>query len=104
LNQTESDSGIPPESTGSENALEPLKPGSPLIFADCPLSTMRPAHIRVLHDRKALDAPEQAKHRLKALRKFFEWAVEEELLKLPPTTAVKKVATASQGHHTWSPE
>lgn len=82
---------------------EPLKPGSELIFANCPLKTMTAKHVRALRDRK-LDTPEAANHRLKALGPFFDWAVEEDLISSNPVRDVKRFARATGGHHSWTVE
>lgn len=71
------------------------------VMADCPLSVITDQHIRMLRDRVA-EAPEQANHRLKALRHFFKWAVPAFRLRANPTNGVERFNRASTGHHTWT--
>jgi integrase len=80
---------------------EPIKPGSPLTFATCPLTAMTAKHIKVLRDRKA-STPEAANSRLKALRKFFDHAFESEMISTNPAREVKRFKRETLGHHTWT--
>lgn len=80
---------------------EPLKPGSELRFADCPLRSLRAAHIRVLRDRRA-DKPEAANDRLKALRTVLAYAVATGQLDANPARDVPRIKTASAGFRTWT--
>jgi integrase len=58
--------------------------------------------IRVLRDRVPVDTPEAANNRVKAVRRLFSWASENELVKSNPAREVKYISTGSQGFHTWT--
>jgi len=78
---------------------EPLKPGSPLTFATCPLTKFGAAHVVALRDRKK-DAPDAANSRLKALSKLFEFALGE--TGANPVRGIKRLKSKSKtGHKTW---
>lgn len=82
---------------------EPMKPGSALVFADCPLGSMTKAHIRTLRDRK-LDVPFAADNRLKAIRKVYSFGLEVHETWVPsnPARDVPYFNQGSDGYYTWS--
>ena len=51
---------------------------SPLKFSECPLDRFTSKAVRVLRDRKK-GFPEAANVRVKAIRRIFKWAIEEEV-------------------------
>ena len=59
--------------------------------------------VRVLRDRK-VDFPEAANVRVKALRRLFAWALENEIgnVRTNPARDVSYIRNSSQGHHTWT--
>lgn len=59
-----------------EMMLEPIAPGAPEIFADCPLPRFGVQAVRILRDRRK-DKPEAANNRVRRLRRIFAWAVAE---------------------------
>lgn len=82
--------------------LEPLDRAKPdLVMADCPVLKISSKHVTMLRDRRA-EAPEQANHRLKALRPFFAWLMRAWDIPHDPSAGVEKFKRASTGHHTWS--
>ena len=84
---------------------EPIAPGSKETFADFPVNRMTAKAVRVLRDRKA-DYPEAANMRIKAVRRVFKWALENEIGNLTsnPTVDVSYFRHSPQGHHTWTVE
>jgi integrase/recombinase XerD len=70
---------------------------------DKPIKLMEPRHVRMIRDERK-DKPAAANHRLKALRKLFGWAIEEQHAPHDPTLGVKGIRYVTKGHHTWSPE
>jgi integrase len=84
---------------------EPMTPGSPLTFANCPVSRMTAKHIRVLRDRKA-EHPEAANSRLKAIRQVFILGLEAEpdVCRSNPARDVPYLKTSTGGFHTWTVE
>jgi integrase len=84
---------------------EPLKPGSPDLMGDCPLSVFGARHIRVLRDRRA-DMPDAANHRVKFIGYVYTWALEaeSELVKSNPARDVGKLKVKPGGYHTWTLE
>ena len=83
---------------------EPIEPGSALKFADCPLDRFTSKAVRVLRDRKK-GFPEGANVRIKAIRRIFKWAIEEEIgdITANPARDVARLRPTRQGgHHTWS--
>ena len=82
---------------------EPRKPGDAVLIGGCPLSALSALHIRVLRDRKA-ELPGASNNRLKYLSSMFAWAIEAGHLDRNPAREVRRVAYASSGFHTWSPE
>lgn len=82
--------------------IEPLDRNNPdLLMADCPVAKISQKHVTMLRDRRA-EAPEQANHRLKALRPFFAWLGRAWDLPHDPSAHVAKFKRASTGHHTWT--
>ncbi|WP_439575267.1 site-specific integrase [Phreatobacter sp.] len=82
--------------------LEPLDRDNPdLLMADCPVARISRKHVTMLRDRRA-SAPEQANHRLKALRPFFAWLGRAWDLPQDPSEGVAKFRRESTGHHTWT--
>lgn len=81
---------------------EPIAPGRTETFAAFPLGRMTRSAIRVLRDRVPVDTPEAANNRVKAVRRLFNWASENELVKANPARGVKYISTGSQGFHTWT--
>ena len=81
---------------------EPIAPGQPQRFGDCPLAVLEAKHIRVLRDRKT-EAP-MANHRLMALGSLFRWAVQHNHLRHNPAVGVQRLRITSQGHRTWTDE
>jgi site-specific recombinase XerD len=82
------------EGIGDETCLS--KSGQRL--AEMAFAGLRSSHIATLRDQK-IEAPEAANHRIKALSALFRWAVEEKLASANPAETVKKIETASTGHH-----
>src|SRR5262249_36125011 len=82
---------------------EPVAPGAKETFADFPLSRMTSKAIRILRDRKA-DYPEAANNRVKAIRRMFAWAIEDELVTANPARDVSYKHRATEGHHAWTEE
>ena len=84
---------------------EPIAPGSEETFANFPVSRMTGKAVRVLRDRKA-KFPGAANMRVKAVRRVFKWALENEIgnLTTNPTREVAYLKHATTGHHTWTVE
>ena len=84
--------------------VEPEKPGSGRVVGDMPVREMRAKTIKVLRDRKAA-FPEAANSRLKAIRRVFSWALDDEIgcVTSNPAKDVKYRSSGSQGFHTWTP-
>jgi integrase len=55
---------------------EPIAPGDPRTFGDCPLQNFTGDSVRIMRNRKK-DYPEAANVRLKAISRVFKWAMEE---------------------------
>lgn len=68
-----------------------------------PVAMLTSKYVRKLRD-ELIATPAAAKHRLKALRALFGWAVEEEETDSNPTIGVKAIEYKSDGHHTWTIE
>lgn len=84
--------------------VEPLKPGSPLTFADLPVDKMTPQHVRVLRDRKEREGKATAANkRVKVIRAVFVWAMEERGSASNPARDVKLIKLRSDGYHSWTP-
>jgi len=83
--------------------LEPIKPGSPLRFADCPLPALRSEHVKVLRDRKAA-VPTAANKRVKYLGYLLKWAIQNNKgqLSFNPARDVAKLRIDGDGHHCWT--
>jgi len=70
-----------------------------------PYRLIEPRHLAAIRDEKVREgAPEAANNLLKVLRAVFGWASDPEIGFMPnnPARDVKRVNTASQGHHTWT--
>lgn len=84
---------------------EPLKPGSPHVFGDMPLSAMTTEAIEVLRDRAANNdgpTPEAANARLKAMRQVFLYAVKERKIIANPARDVPYIKHQTDGFYTWT--
>jgi integrase/recombinase XerD len=68
---------------------------------DKPVAMLQQKHVRKLRD-ELMDTPGAAKHRLKALRSLFRWAVEDDHAPHDPTMGVKMIAYVTKGFHSWS--
>lgn len=84
---------------------EVIAPGAAETFGACPLSKMSRKAVRILRDRRA-DKPEAANERLKAIRRAFAWAIDDELSGVSenPTRDVPYLKGRVGGHHSWTPE
>lgn len=82
---------------------EPIKPGSALLMADCPVSRLSRAHVEMLRDRKAA-TPHEANNRTKALRGVIRWALaaNEPGMLADPSAGVAPLRAASEGFHSWT--
>lgn len=82
---------------------EPLTPGGTELVGDCPLTHLKPAHVRLLRDRKIkAGMPAAANNRLKYLSAMFAWGIEAGLLDTNPAREVKTAAYEREGYHTWT--
>jgi integrase len=54
---------------------EPIAPGSPLQFGDCPLDRFDAKAVRIIRDRRA-DRPDAANNRVRRIRQIYNWALE----------------------------
>jgi integrase len=79
---------------------EPIRPGAKETFGQFPLNRMQAWVIRMMRDLKA--TPEGANNRLKAIRRVFNWALDNDAVALSPARDVEYVQSASQGFHSWS--
>lgn len=68
---------------------------------DKPVAVLEPKHVRRLRD-ELKEKPTVANKRLKALRALFAWATEAEEAARDPTSGVRLLKYASDGHHTWT--
>lgn len=84
---------------------EPIRPNAAPVFADCPVSRLTPAHVKVLRDRKR-GFPEAANIRVKALRGVLKWAIDNNKGALSVNVArdVPKLKVSEEGYHTWTQE
>lgn len=82
---------------------EPRKPGSADLMRDCPVSSLMPAHVKMLRDRKA-SKPGAGNNRRKYISSMFGWAVENGLMRSNPAREVRRIRYASIGFHTWTVE
>ena len=80
---------------------EPVAPDARETFADVPIKRMTGKAIRVLRDRKA-NLPEASIGRVKAIRRLFSWAVDNEFLDQDPSRDVKRLTHVSEAHHSWT--
>jgi integrase len=80
---------------------EPKEPGSTILIGDFPVDRMGPNVVRVLRDRKA-NFTAAANNRLKAIRRVFKWAMEQQLVTFNPARDVSRLPTRAGGHHTWT--
>jgi integrase len=55
---------------------EPIAPGDPRTFGDCPLQHFTDESVRIIRNRKKA-FPEAANVRVRAIRRVFKWALEE---------------------------
>jgi hypothetical protein len=74
-------------------------------YADFPLSRLTAKAVRVLRDRKAA-LPEAANVRIKAIRRLYTWAMEDEVpgVTSNPARDVKYLRGRQGGHHSWTVE
>lgn len=82
---------------------EPVAPGAKDLFADFPLERITPKALRILRDRKG-NKLGAADNRVRALRRVFNWGVEQEYMQVNPARDVKYVGGASEGWHSWTLE
>jgi integrase len=82
---------------------EPIAPGAKETFADFPLDQITPKALRVLRDRK-VDLLGAADNRVRALRKVFRWAVQQEHMATNPARDIEYIGRGSEGWHSWTPE
>jgi len=83
--------------------LESVSAGATETFADFPLNRLSSKAIRVLRDRKT-NFPEAANNRVKAIRRLFAWAMENDFVRTNPARDVSYRRRATEGHHTWTEE
>lgn len=81
--------------------VESIYPGAKQTFAEFPLSRLSAKAIRALRDRKK-EVPEAANGRVRAIRRLFTWALEEELTTLNPARDVARLNNSSVGIHSWT--
>jgi hypothetical protein len=81
---------------------EPIAPGAKKTFAVFPISTMSTKAVRVLRDRKG-GVPQAANARVKAIRRLFRWALDDEVpgLKGNPARDVSYLRRQG-GFHSWT--
>ena len=82
---------------------EPIAPGAEQIFANFPVKRLSSKAVRVLRDRKA-GLPHAANTRIKALRRLFKWAIEEEVegVSINPARDVAFLRGRVGGYHSWT--
>ena len=82
---------------------EPIAPEAKEIFADFPLKRMTSKAVRVLRDRKA-GVPHAANTRMKAIRRLFKWALEDEVVGVTsnPARDVALLRVGHGGYHSWT--
>lgn len=82
--------------------LEPIAPDLPQIFADMPVARFGAKAVKVLRDRKA-DLPGAANNRVKAIRRAFAWAIEDEHpgVTRNPARDISPLHSGN-GFHTWT--
>lgn len=82
---------------------EPTVPGGDVRVGDAPLTSVGPAHIRLLRDRKMKESlPAAANNRLKYMSAMLAWGVENGFLDANPVREVKQARYEREGYHTWS--
>lgn len=83
--------------------VEPIAPSAAHLFGDMPFARFGPKAVRILRDRKE-GLPEAANGRVKAIRRVFRWAIEEEIagVRANPARDIAMIRTGSTGFHTWS--
>lgn len=83
--------------------LESVAPGMSETYADFPVHRMTAKAVRVLRDRKQ-GLPEAANVRIKAIRRLFAWALEEDMpgVMTNPARDVKYMRGRQGGHHSWT--
>lgn len=82
---------------------EPVRPDASDRFGDMPLEAITLKSLKVLRDRQA-SMPEMANQRVKALRRLFAWALEQEHVASDPSRDLTNIKHKSDGHHTWTVE
>lgn len=65
-----------------------------------PVALLKDKHVRKMRDELKA-TPGASKHLLKALRKMFGWAVEEDEAPHNPTLGVKAIRYVTKGYHSW---
>lgn len=82
---------------------EPIAPGASETFAEFPISKLSTKAVRVLRDRKR-DFPQAANVRVKAIRRLFRWALEDEVpgIKSNPARDVSYLRGRLGGFHSWT--
>jgi integrase len=82
---------------------EPIGPNAKETFADFPVARMSTKAVRVLRDRKR-GFPEAANVRVKAIRRLFRWALEDEIpgIKSNPARDVSYLRGRPGGFHSWT--
>jgi integrase len=82
---------------------EKIRPDSADTFADFPLRHMKPKVVLAIRNRKA-DLTEAANGRVKAIRRVYSWAIQNELADRNPARDIPPLNSGSTGHHTWTHE
>lgn len=84
---------------------EPIAPGMAETYADFPIGRLTAKAVRILRDRKG-ELPEAANVRIKAVRRLFSWAMEDEVpgVTSNPARDVKYLRGRRGGHHSWTVE
>jgi integrase len=82
---------------------ERIAPGAKETFADFPISRMSTKAVRVLRDRKR-DFPEAGNVRVKAIRRLFRWALDDEVpgVKSNPARDVSYLRGRPGGFYSWT--
>jgi len=82
---------------------EPIAPGVDERFADFPINRITSKAVRVLRDRKR-DFPQAANVRVKAIRRLFRWALEDEIpgVKSNPARDVSYLRGRPGGFRPWT--
>jgi integrase len=84
---------------------EPVAPGAMEKFADFPVSKMTSKAVRVLRDRKR-GFPHAANGRIKAIRRIFRWALDDEIpgVRANPARDVSYLRAQQGGFRSWTVE